>query len=48
MRGAEEYWTRLCGIAQYINANYDVERLCRDLPQRLQKLVDRGGDRIGK
>ena len=44
----EEYWARLCGIAQFINANYDVESLCRELPQRLQKLVDRGGDRIGK
>ena len=43
-----EYATRLCGICQYINANYNVENLCWELPERLQKLIDRAGDRIGK
>ena len=43
-----EYAARLCGICQYINANYDVDGLCRELPGRLQTLVDREGDHIGK
>ena len=37
------------GICKYIiNEKYDVAGLCRELPDRLQTLVDREGDRIGK
>ena len=32
----------------HINNNHDVDSLCREFPQRLQKLVDAGGGRIGK
>ena len=42
----EECGARLRGICQYINANHDVEGLCRKLPERLEKLVDAEGDRI--
>ena len=43
-----QYATRLRGICKYINEKYDVAGLCRQLPGRLQTLVDREGDRIGK
>ena len=42
-----EYTTRLKEVAAYINANYDVEGLCRGLPGRLQRLRAAKGDRIG-
>ena len=35
-------------MCAYINQHYDVDGLCRELPQRLQKLSDREGDRINK
>ena len=37
---------RLREICQHVNANYDVEGLCRKLPERLQLLVDARGDRM--
>ena len=37
---------RLRGICQYINGKYDVEGLCRKLPDRLEKIVEAEGDRI--
>ncbi len=45
---AAGFSARLRSICQYINANYDVEGLCKDLPNRLQKVRDKGGDRINK
>lgn len=30
----------------FINANYDVQGLCYSFPQRLQKMVDKKGDRL--
>eukprot|EP00973_Karenia_brevis_P024110 3327897-Karenia_brevis.AAC.1 len=30
----------------FINANYDVQGLCYSFPQRLEKMVARGGDRL--
>ena len=41
-----EYAARLRSICQYINANFDVEGLCRKFPERLQLVVDAEGDRI--
>ena len=41
-----EFTARLRGIVQEINDKLDVEQLCRDVPKRLQELVDRKGDRI--
>ena len=43
-----EFRTRLKGICDFINSNYDVDGLCREFPQRLQMLVDAEGDRIKK
>ena len=37
---------RVREISQHVNANYDVEGLCRKLPERLQLLVDARGDRM--
>ena len=41
-----QYGSRLRGICQYINQNYDVDSLCRALLKRVQKVVDAGGGRI--
>ena len=40
-----QYGSRLRGICQYINQNYDVDGLCRALLKRVQKVVDAGGGR---
>ena len=42
----EQFATRLKGVVLEINNNLNVEGLCRAFKQRVQKLVDRGGDRI--
>ena len=44
----EEYCTRLKACATYINDNYNVQGLCRELPQRLAELDRRQGDRLRK
>ena len=44
----DQYAARLRGICQYINANFDVDGLCRGFPGRVQTLVNREGDHIGK
>lgn len=44
----EAYGTRLKGVAAYINANYDVNGLCRGLPYRVAEVVRRKGDRLPK
>ena len=41
-----EYVSRLKQVAAYINDNYNVEGLNRELPQRVQDLIDAEGDRI--
>ena len=41
-----EYEARLKHVVADINANLDVEGLCRRLPERLQKLVDSKGERL--
>ena len=33
---------------QHCNDNYNVDSLCRELPDRMQALVDNEGDRINK
>jgi hypothetical protein len=32
----------------YINAHFDVEGLCKDLPQRLDDLIEAEGGRLKK
>ena len=44
----EEFGARLRSICQGINDNLDVDGLCRDLPNRVQLVVDAQGDRIKK
>ncbi len=41
-----EYAARLRSICQHINANFDVEGLCRKCLERVQLVVDAEGDRI--
>jgi len=43
-----EFGARLRGICRHINSKYDVEGLCKELPQRLQSVVGSEGDRISK
>ena len=43
-----EFRSRLKGICEHINANHDVEGLCRGFPGRFPKVIDAQGDRIGK
>ena len=42
----EQFASRLKSIVQDINDTLNVDGLCRAFPQRIQKLVDRKGDRI--
>ena len=44
----DNYRSRLKACATYINDNYNVEGLCRELPARLQNLKAAEGDRIAK
>jgi hypothetical protein len=44
----EAYIARLKEGCAHINSNHDVEALCRRLPNRVQRLMDRKGDRIPK
>ena len=48
LRDREDYRRRLKDVCAYINENYEVESLCRELPLRIQMLIDSGGDRISK
>ena len=43
-----EFGARLRAIARDINANCDVDGLCRKLADRVQRVVDAEGDRINK
>ena len=42
----EQFATRLKSVVEDINQTLNVEGLCRAFKQRVQKLVDREGDRI--
>ena len=42
----EQFATRLKAVVQEINDTLNVEGLCRAFKQRVQKLLDRDGDRI--
>ena len=44
----EQFSTRMRGIVQHINAKFDVEGLCRELPDRVQDVIDAEGGRISK
>ena len=44
----EQFEIRLRRIAQKINKEYNVEGLCRELPERIEKLVLAKGEKIGK
>ena len=44
----EMYHARLKDVASYINAQYDVEGLCWELPGRIDDLNARKGDRLSK
>ena len=44
----EQYGQRLQEVFQYINDNYDVESLCGEFLERVQRIKDARGDRISK
>ena len=44
----DQFKSRIQGVVRHINANYDVENLCRELPDRLKQLKDIGGDKLKK
>ena len=43
-----EWKARMQEACRQINAEYDVEGLCRELPARLEKLKEKEGDRLKK
>ena len=44
----EQFKARIQEVCREINAENDVEGLCRELPERLQDLKRRKGDRLRK
>ena len=44
----EAYRSRLKDCAAYINANYNIDSLCRELPDRVAELHKREGGRLAK
>jgi|ETNmetMinimDraft_31_1059906.scaffolds.fasta_scaffold07589_1 hypothetical protein len=42
----QAFGTRLKDVAAYINQHYDVDGLCRKLPERVAKLLEAKGDRL--
>ena len=44
----EAFGARLKGVAQKVNAEYNVEGLCKQLPQRVQDPHGAEGGRLGK
>ena len=44
----EAYRSRLKDCAAYINANYNIDSLCRELPDRVAELRKREGGRLVK
>ena len=43
-----QFGTRMKALVQDINDNLDVDGLCKELPDRLQQVIDAEGDRISK
>ena len=43
-----DFGTRLKAATEFVNAHYNLENLQNELPERLVKLADREGGRIGK
>ena len=43
-----DYHKRLKDVCAYINANFDVDGLCKELSYRVNLPIDNGGDRITK
>ena len=44
----DQFKSRIQKIVRHINAQYDVDGLCRELPDRLQQLKDIEGDKLKK
>ena len=44
----EDFATRICQAARHVNADYEVNDLCNEFPERLQELVDLQGDKLRK
>ena len=44
----EEYYARLQEVCADVNRRHDVEGLCKGFRARLQKVVEKEGDAIGK
>jgi hypothetical protein len=44
----EQFKARMQQVCREVNAEYEVENLCRELPSRLKDLKDRGGDKLKK
>ena len=44
----EQFKARMQQVCREVNAEYEVESLCRELPSRLEALKDRGGDKLKK
>ena len=42
----EEFTTRMKGLVRQMNDSLNVDGLCRSFKQRVQKVVERDGDRI--
>ena len=47
-RGKEAFGTRLKAATDYVNENYDLVSLQKELPDRLVMLSEQEGGRIGK
>ena len=44
----EAFGERMRMIARHINAEHDVDALCRAFPGRIQQLIDTDGDSLSK
>jgi hypothetical protein len=42
----QQFEARLKKIAQTINQDYNVADLCREFPQRINKMVEVGGEKL--
>ena len=43
-----QFATRLKRIVATINANYDVDGLCREMPMRIPELIKKEGSKLRK
>ena len=44
----EQFRSRMQAVVRHINAKYEVDNLCRELPDRLKDLKNRQGDKLKK